>query len=76
MNDDKLSKKLYSHKYNYFILSKSYENLTKIYFVHPNNLETIVKYLANPELFECFIVNSREKIIETKLKQRKRKAKL
>lgn len=30
----------------------------------PNNLETIVKYLANPELFECFIVNSREKIIE------------
>ena len=41
MNDDKLSKKLYSHKYNYFILSKSYEYLTKIYFVYPNDLETI-----------------------------------
>lgn len=41
MNDDKLSKKPYSHKYNYFMLYKLYESLTKIYFVYPNNLETI-----------------------------------
>ena len=41
MNYDKISKKLYSHKYNDFILSKSYISLTKIYFVHPNDLETI-----------------------------------
>ena len=41
MNDDKLSKKLYSHKYNYSILSKLYEIISKIYFAHPNDLKTI-----------------------------------
>lgn len=42
MNYDKLSKNLYSHKCNYFILSKSYESLTKIYFVHPNDLKNYI----------------------------------
>ena len=41
MNYDKLSKNLYSYKYNYFILSKSYESITKIYFAHPKGLKTI-----------------------------------
>ena len=52
MNDDKLSKKLYSHKYNDFILSKSYISLTKIYFAHPNDLETIYdNYFKLPNSF-------------------------
>ena len=53
MNDDKLSKKLYSHKCNYFILFKSYESLTKIYFVHPNDLKTIYdNYFKLPNSLE------------------------
>ena len=39
----KLSKKLFSYKYNYFILSYNYENANKNYFIISYNYESINK---------------------------------
>lgn len=44
MNDDKFSKNLYSHKYNYFIISYDYESINKNYFKLSYDYESINKY--------------------------------